>query len=363
MSLPTLIGAAAEESLRSQKLVVQSIQPGVYVISGPVWLLANSGTLATSVDTISSWADATHVKWRFFDFKGGAICFATLPTRSYIASINPITAVSNALVSNVQTGKPTVTALNTPSWVMQTTCGIVSGSPNGIQSSPYNSGPPLLVAPTVVRWWDKSRSATAAFTTNLAVATNDIVFDVVSPSQGTFFGTANALTANAPFVPGNYDANTFIGMQIDHAQPWALWAPDFLPFPGIPGYYFFMMGYNGNPGFAANAITSVTQAAVASSGMTVLLLMGPIWGEGTANVGGQGPTVWAAMNSPAIGTSAFTAGVFNTTGIAIGVLPFSSGPETIFISPATNGNLMAIIDPGVYLRSSQQLTGAASRAS
>lgn len=173
---PNLIGPQAERALKASKLTVQSLISGAYLVSGPFFIQSGAASLYLGVDLKASWADATHVVWRYFNMPGGASYTLNVTGRAFFACG---TAPQSIATNNAQMTSQAPTA---PSWVAGCRFGMVGTLLDSAQAPLSNYLEPSLP----LQWYDSNTTpgtltSLADLSTKLNAVTHDGYGDIPYP--------------------------------------------------------------------------------------------------------------------------------------------------------------------------------------
>lgn len=270
-----VVGQEAEDQLALSGLAVQTVGSGSYILTGPFWIQTANATINNAYDQVASWADTTHIKWRYVMLPPGASVTVELTGRSYIATINPV-------ISTQPSQSPAASPIanpTTPAWVRGTKYSVInysihlaSDSTGDICTSEQipESNPPSLF------WWDPTASsAFGSFTRflpgSIVAVPEDCYFDIASHrlNSGTegwslyesnltaAMGQTNVMMATAltPYGTTGFNGNVTMGTVLPPGVGSAstnsvveCWA--FLIFTeglGIPTSYCTAVAYVGAP--------------------------------------------------------------------------------------------------------------------
>lgn len=170
---PSAVGDAAESLLDESGLVIQSVGSGSYSVTGPVFIHTAKANIQAPPDTYYSWADSTHVKWRFFQIQPGTTYTISLSGRSYVATYNPIIKTVS------QSG---VTYPQEPQWVAGISAALQQGfaTNDSAATRSYTAGNIQMLVPALT-WFDLSLQPSGFNPQALWPAQTDVFYDIVYP--------------------------------------------------------------------------------------------------------------------------------------------------------------------------------------
>jgi hypothetical protein len=363
---PSLIGAAAEEALRASNLISRSFIIGSYTVTGPFFILAGHATIFYGPDSVCSWADSTHVKWRYFNSSAGLTLTIAVTGTCYIATANQVIRLISA---------PNLTATYpvNPAWVGQSKVQM------GGTSSFTTQGSMTRPTPTTARWFDFSTNGSQEFfDSTLQPCTSDIVYDLVSPIQlgmgalgagnvsnlAIRIGTAQ-VGVNLPKysywnvtpLPHSFVGNVNIATDLNDAPPPSGGAASSM------SMYFGLFSFAipaGGSGISPNAQSwlpwGVPTTTLTTESIYQALIVGPMQSIPLTPSTGQ-MAAWASFYVPWISTTNLT-----IPGLQYGIGTFYC-VETALVGSAVAKRPTYVYNTANYdfVRSSQLLTGSAVR--